>query len=300
MKIGEFVKHHIKEIFTHCDNVEHDEINFLLDRQYSKKLFGISFPFCAELGNIEPSQSKRYWTETYVVRGKRVRVTSQWYESSIVPFLKYLESKQIAPVIDPVEFESNDNFKPEPFVIYPASIFRTKRRSTPRLRVNQDSRYRATHIGNAQNLFIRNILSSLGIESFNEEDWKSTKDYFANKCVYCGAETKLEIDHAIPMNKEKLGEHKLGNLVPSCQQCNNNKGGKDFREFLGENVASISKIEEYMDSKNYVPLIENEQMKTILDLAHKEVSALADRYITIINELFQSSAENQIRDTGEN
>jgi hypothetical protein len=51
-------------------------------------------------------------------------------------------------------------------------------------------------------------------------------------------------------------------------------------------TATIEKIEAYMDSKDYVPLEDNEQMKMILNMAHREVSALADRYITIINELF--------------
>jgi hypothetical protein len=45
-----------------------------------------------------------------------------------------------------------------------------------------------------------------------------------------------------------------------------------------------------MDSRNYVPLEDNEQMKMILNMAHKEISALADRYITIINELFSQNS----------
>jgi len=103
----------------------------------------------------------------------------------------------------------------------------------------------------------------------------------------------LLIEHAIPINREKLGEHRLGNLVPSCKLCNSNKGGKDFREFLGPNAEAISRIEEYMDSRNYVPLEDNEQIKLILNMAHKEVAALADRYITIINELFVQSPKNE-------
>ena len=141
-----------------------------------------------------------------------------------------------------------------------------------------------------KNLFIRNILSNLGTEAFNELDWASTKNYFENRCAYCGIQSELAIEHAIPINKEKLGEHKLGNLVPSCKACNGGKAGRDFREFLGENTAAIGKIEEYMDSRNYVPLESNEQMKLILNMAHKEVAALAERYITIINELFPQSA----------
>jgi hypothetical protein len=64
----------------------------------------------------------------------------------------------------------------------------------------------------------------------------------------------------------------------------------DLQALQGRNnFITLSRIEEYMDSKNYVPLEDNEQMKMILNMAHKEVSALADRYIIIINELFQSS-----------
>ena len=108
MKIGKLVKRHIKQIFFHCDNVEHDEIYSLLDPKYSKNTFGVNFPFCIELENIEQSQSKRYWTEIYLFRGKRVRVTSQWFETSKSLFIKYLESRKIVPDIDQPEYERKD------------------------------------------------------------------------------------------------------------------------------------------------------------------------------------------------
>lgn len=162
------------------------------------------------------------------------------------------------------------------------------RNSSPRF----NSRYRGNAIGNAQNLFVRNILSRLGNESFSEKDWEATKDYFSRKCAYCGEETDLVIEHAIPINKEKLGEHRLGNLVPSCKACNSQKSNQDFREFLGDKTEQISKIEQYMESRNYVPLEDNEQMQMILNMAHKEVAALAERYVKIINGLFPQSLEN--------
>jgi len=277
MKIGKLVKHHIKQIFFHCDTVAHNEIYSLLDLRYSKQTFGLNFPFCIELENIEPSQSKRYWTEIYLIRDKRVRVTSQWFETSGPAFIKYLESKGIAPELDSSAYRRDEG-----------QVYTKQQAPSPSSRSN--SRYRGNAIGNAQNLFIRNILSSLGLETFNEADWNVTKDYFSHTCAYCGAETELLMEHAIPINKEKLGEHRLGNLVPSCALCNNNKGGRDFRTFLGENTAAISRIEAYMDSRNYVPLEDNEQMKMILNMAHKEISALADRYITIINELFSQNS----------
>jgi hypothetical protein len=189
-------------------------------------------------------------------------------------FLQYLKSKNI-------EIKSHLDAQPS------SGDNSVSKISTSR----SNSRYRGNAIGNAQNLFVRNILSRLGNESFSEKDWKETKDYFLQRCVYCNAETDLLIEHAIPINKDKLGEHRLGNLVPSCKSCNSKKGGLDFREFLGNDLASIQRIEAYMDSRNYVPLEDSEQMRVILDMAYKEVAALAERYIRIINELFPQSSE---------
>lgn len=274
MRIGQLVKTYARKIFFHCDSIEHDEIISLLDSVYSKEKFGIRFPFCAEIESIEASESKRYWTEVYLVRGRKVRITSQWYESSRPLFVQYLKLKNI-------------ELKPEPQDVSLANDFPGE----TKIARQSNSRYRGNAIGNAQNLFVRNILSRLGNESFSEKDWEKTKDYFLRKCVYCDAEIELLIEHAIPINKEKLGEHRLGNIVPSCKLCNSKKGGADFREFLGEKIDKIRKIEEYMDSRNYVPLEDNEQMRIILDMAHKEVAALAERYIKIIGELFPQGSE---------
>lgn len=43
-----------------------------------------------------------------------------------------------------------------------------------------------------------------------------------------------------------------------------------------------------MDKQNYVPLENNEQVQMILEMTYREVGAAAERYITIINELFVS------------
>ena len=149
-----------------------------------------------------------------------------------------------------------------------------------------NNRYKKYPIGNAQNGVIRNILSNIGQESFSESDWNCTKGHFLHRCVYCDEERELIIDHAIPINRANLGEHRIGNLVPSCKECNEKKGGnKDFREFLEGDVQKIERILEYMLTNNYVPLGNNKQIKIILELAHKEIVAIAERYITIINSV---------------
>ncbi len=66
------------------------------------------------------------------------------------------------------------------------------------------------------------------------------------------------------------------------------KASKDFREFLEGRDDKINAIEAYMDEKNYVPLENNEQVSMILEMAYREVGTVAERYITIMNELFVS------------
>ena len=155
----------------------------------------------------------------------------------------------------------------------------------------QNARYKGTPIGTAQNAIIRTILGNLGNESFSEKDWVETKNYFGCKCVYCGAkEAELVKDHAVPISKYKLGEHKLGNLVPACKKCNNEKGERDFIEFCGDDIASIQKIRKFMSDRNYVPMTEDlkksENVRIVLHKAHEEVRIVAEKYIELINDLF--------------
>ena len=282
MQIGKLVKHHLGQVLSYCETVDHEELARLLDPEYSKNTFGTNFPFCIEFDQMEPELHPRYWTQVYLVRGKQIRVTSQWFEPSTPFVIQYLISKGITTTSDLEQLDERLAAVPAPTPVQRSRPLSTKTRSD-----RANARYRGNAIGNAQNLFVRNVLSNLGYESFSQRDWEATKDYFSHRCAYCGIDAdKLVIEHAIPINKVSLGEHRLGNLVPSCSTCNDAKGGRDFRAFLEGNDEAIARIEEYMDCRNYVPLEENEQVTMVLDLAHKEVAALADRYVTILNELF--------------
>ncbi len=273
MKIGKLVKLHIKEIFRYCEVTDHDELNRLTDKRYSKKIFDINFPFCSEISSITSEDSKRYWTNRYLVQGKTVRVSSQWFDKSKHHFVQYLISNNIS-TDDAISSLAEDT---------PVNDNKQRRPS------RRNSRYRGNAIGNAQNLLVRNILSNLGDESFSDQDWKETKEYFSNKCAYCGAEGELVIEHVIPINRVALGEHKLGNLIPSCRSCNSSKADKSYLEFLEGKTERIEKIQDYMESRNYVPLGDNEQVAMILDMAYKEVAAVSKRYIEVLNELFPNN-----------
>lgn len=44
------------------------------------------------------------------------------------------------------------------------------------------------------------------------------------RCVYCGADEDLSMDHVIPISKE--GADTLRNLVTACRSCNSRKGAR--------------------------------------------------------------------------
>ncbi len=282
MAVGRLVKGYVGDIFAYCDSKDHEELDRLLDREYSKKTFGLSFPFCKEVKDIEPAESRRFWTEVYMVRGRRVRVISQWVEKHRPKFVAYLEGHDIATAAEALAYEDEWSAAPRGTA---------SREAVARVSSRANARYRSYAIGIAQNAFIRNILSGLGTESFSERDWLETKAHFDNRCAYCGQDGELLIEHAIPINRESLGEHRLGNIVPSCRKCNADKGGRDFRDFLGDDEAAIDRIEQYMESRNYVPLEDNEQMRLVLNMAHSEVGALAERYVRLVNSVFMANGQ---------
>ncbi|WP_420351986.1 HNH endonuclease [Paenirhodobacter sp.] len=95
------------------------------------------------------------------------------------------------------------------------------------------------------------------------------------------------MDHAIPISKRALGEHRLGNLVPSCAACNGEKGEKHFATFLAGQAERIARIKAHMARHGYQPLANNKALRQVLDTAYKEVGQIATRYTTIIDALLR-------------
>jgi hypothetical protein len=259
MKIGELVKSYIGKIQRYCES-NPDELSRLMDTAYSKRIFNIKWPFFAESERISPINHGRYWKDRYVIGDERLRACSQWFEKDRDAFNRYLRSKSIG----------NGEPANPPDIVDPPPQPRNRR-------------YKATAVGDAQNLFIRVILSNIGHESFAQRNWEDTKRYFDGNCAYCDEVKELHMDHVVPINKTNLGEHRLGNLIPSCKKCNDDKYYANLEEFLGDKIERIAKIKSYIVSRNYIPLGDNTQIKMILKQAHEEVKALAERYIAIIN-----------------
>lgn len=276
MKIGQIVQSSIPVIFKYCEETEPEEFARLQDPRYSKEAFDINYPFCRQSAQIGQADRVRYWTREYVVHGVPVRVTSQWFNpptsKSLPLFQRYLASKGLRADFGP-ETATFDAPSPD-------DAIRAAR-----------GRYKGNAIGNAQNYLVRNILSRLGDEQFNALQWQAVVDAFGRACAYCGAEGDLVMDHIVPINKQALGEHRLGNLVPSCRACNARKGERDFRAFLADDPVRVSTIEAHMTSHGYEPIGDHAQLRAIIDLAHQDVRNLADRYVAIINTVLTGKPE---------
>lgn len=100
------------------------------------------------------------------------------------------------------------------------------------------------------------------------------------------------MDHVVPINKQALGEHRLGNLVPSCRACNARKAERDFREFLADHPVRSAAIETHMQSHGYEPRGDHAQLRAIIELAHQDVRNLADRYVAIIDTALNGKPED--------
>lgn len=276
MKIGQIVQSSIPAIFKYCEEAEPEEFARLQDSRYSKETFDINYPFCRQVAQIGSADRVRYWRRDYVVHGVPVRVTSQWFNpptSKSLPLLqRYLASRGL-----PIDFHPETAACDDPVQSDPVRAAR--------------GRYKGNAIGNAQNYLVRNILSRLGDEQFNALQWQAVADAFGRACAYCGADGELVMDHVVPINKQALGEHRLGNLVPSCRPCNARKAERDFREFLVDDPIRIAAIEAHMASQGYKPIGDHAQLRAIIEFAHQDVRNLADRYVAIINTVLTGNPE---------
>jgi len=85
-----------------------------------------------------------------------------------------------------------------------------------------------------------------GFEVFNaRRHFGEVKAQFGDACCYCGAPLgthRAVQDHLIPLNKDAVGLHAWGNVVPACSDCNARKQGRDWQDFLIERGESAEEI----------------------------------------------------------
>lgn len=155
------------------------------------------------------------------------------------------------------------------------------------------------------NSAIRIFLQNVGKfydEARGYEVFKPTKsqkeellDFFEHECCYCGVEIDsktLSQDHLIPTNKEYLGLHAWGNVVPCCQSCNNKKQQRSWQEFLDSQDLSnavkqtkIKRITDFVDLKKYDP---NLGLHDYAGNLYEDVGTVA---MTLINNRYKHATD---------
>lgn len=65
--------------------------------------------------------------------------------------------------------------------------------------------------------------------SYTQEEWQALCGYYGNKCLACGGQDPLTVDHVIPISKG--GSNDISNIQPLCKRCNDIKYDKttDYR-----------------------------------------------------------------------
>lgn len=107
-----------------------------------------------------------------------------------------------------------------------------------RIMVFQNAKRRSRKLGN-------------GGSGFSIDDWKKVKEYFGNKCAYCGKESdRLSIDHFIPICRGGMDD--ASNILPACLGCNVSKGKKDPFTWVNSGEA-IEVIKEWFKERGVKP-----------------------------------------------
>lgn len=126
-----------------------------------------------------------------------------------------------------------------------------------------------------------------GLSPYNgAKDFKSIRDYFNDLCCYCGeplVPSRIAQDHLVPMNKKSLGLHSWGNVVPACQDCNAQKQGREWKDFIVQrataNVAERHKrVSDFVLKYKYEPDLTD--LRSVAEELYTEVGSIAMTLIT--------------------
>jgi len=130
-------------------------------------------------------------------------------------------------------------------------------------------------------------------------------DRFDGRCAYCGTPPPpvLVAEHLVPMNRESVGLHAWGNVVPACKGCNDIKKGNSWHIHPMLDATRRAAIETYIAEYKYDPDVA--ELKDVLgklyDLADGQTRALVDfalvasrPYIAGLGKPIQQAAEDDV------
>jgi 5-methylcytosine-specific restriction endonuclease McrA len=127
-------------------------------------------------------------------------------------------------------------------------------------------------------------------------------------CLYCG-KGATSVDHLNPLVKDSKFTgwgHVLGNLVPACNECNQSKGGRPWRDFVAEMGMSeeqIRRVSTY-ESQAPTPVSQDDLAQFYPDLneAYQRLRELSIDTLraaqSLANEIQRLELDRKSRDSG--
>lgn len=263
IKIGQLVKNHIHKIFHYCQLEDQDELARLMDKNYSKRVFNINFPFCKELNQITSDELVRFWKIDYRIQKKMVRVCSQWYKESNGLFLAYLYSKNIisdkeyAKLKDyniEQSFLNNPQDIAEPLKEMPPVLKKEpihKQIKTPIIQMNEEEsetffdlelKLEAENMAKYYEIFyalersIRNLIVDVMVKKYGEKWWETKVDYKVSENVKRNLEYELDTPHS------KRSQHNIDYTTFGDLRKIINSNWRDFQFKFNRNLRSVNEI----------------------------------------------------------
>lgn len=279
LPIGAFVRQHLPQMLSYCQANPKEFAN-LQDHEYCLTNFRQSLPVLRK--RTTENRPPRYWSPSSSAPFSNAGywVTSEWVSSlHRAHFIVYLTNRGIATIGLSEDLLAWAQETVDEFGTTSAAP--------------GGPRYRSTALGVAQNALVRYLLSNLHYEAFTQDDWKSVKARdFKGTCAYCGEIKKTTIDHAVPINRIHLGEHRLGNLVPACSSCNGKKSNTTYTEFLEAFYANdlkqaqtrIQSLKMHAFKHDYQPIHDHEGIRAIIEEARTKLAEVAGDYLDKITE----------------
>ncbi len=125
-----------------------------------------------------------------------------------------------------------------------------------------------------------------GLQPYQGKDFPLVRSFFDERCCYCAAELnpkRVAQDHLDPMNKSALGLHAWGNVVAACQDCNHDKQGTPWRDFLIQRAKSDAvdrhtRLSAFIAKYKYNP--DTTKLRIVAEELYDEVGSIA---MTLIN-----------------